>query len=310
MKVNFDEKKPSRGYLIVINNPTAEDEAALRGDDHEYCVYQIEKGEEEGTEHIQGFVYYKSARKFGPLKKKYPRAHIEPMKCMAALMKYSQKCETRVRGPYEFGTKPEQGRRNDLEAAAQRILDGETVADLLKSDPVLVVRNFRGLQFAENNVKKHRTTKPYVEWIFGKSGAGKTKRVHDKHGADNIYIKDGTQWWDGYNNEDAILIDDFNGKWEFRNLLQALDWYKFQGQNKGGYLKINSPFIYITCEFPPEEMFAVMEGQCDSENRLMQVLGRIDKIVEMKSNPNGPSRKMPVREVVQWTPEGDHAGSQ
>jgi len=58
-------------------------------------------------------------------------------------------------------------------------------------------------------------------------------------------------WWDGYEQQEAIIIDDFDGKWPYRDLLRLLDRYPYQGQFKGGYFKVNSPYIYITCEFAP-----------------------------------------------------------
>lgn len=100
------------------------------------------------------------------------------------------------------------------------------------------------------------------------------------------YIKDGTQWWDEYEQQEAIIIDDFDGKWPFRDLLRLLDRYPYQGQFKGGYVPINSPFIYITCEHPPDWFWgpmakAPLTGD-RSANELAQMLRRIDEIVHVE----------------------------
>ena len=90
-------------------------------------------------------------------------------------------------------------------------------------------------------------------------------------------MKDGTPWWDGYTNQDVILIDDFDGKWPFRDLLRLLDRYPYQGQIKGGYVKINSPHIYITCEFPPADIY-------QPGNELNQIIRRLDIILQCNEN--------------------------
>lgn len=240
--------RKARGYMLTINNPTEMDKAELETDDHIYLIYQKEKGEQ-GTEHLQAFIYYKNPRIFP--KKKYPRAHIEEAKNIKAAIAYCQKEDTRIEGPWEQGDMPEQGRRKDLEEVARDFLntDIETFAE---NEPAAIVRYHKGLKELKNiSVYKHRTEPPKVFWFWGETGCGKTRTAVENH-PESHYIKDGTQWWDGYEQQEAIIIDDFDGKWPFRDLLRLLDRYQYQGQIKGGYVKINSPYIYITSEFPPD----------------------------------------------------------
>jgi hypothetical protein len=68
------------------------------------------------------------------------------------------------------------------------------------------------------------------------------------------------------------VIDDFDGKWPYRDLLRLLDRYVYQGQIKGGYVHINSDYIIITCEHRPEEYW--------SGNELTQVRRRLDCVHE------------------------------
>lgn len=266
----------ARGFLLTINNPTNEDKIALESDDFKYLVYQYEKGEE-GTLHIQAFIYYANARVFP--KKKFPRAHIEAAKNINAAMNYCKKEESRVEGPFEFGDPPGQGRRTDLEAVANDILKGKSLKTVAVENPDIYVRYFKGLKALQYEVWEHRTEAPQIIWLWGKSGVGKTSYVFKKHARDEIYIKDGTPWWDGYNRQEAILIDDFDGRWPFRDFLRLNDRYPYQGQYKGGYIKINSPYIYITCEFPPEHFYGAFD-----ENELEQVKRRITECIELKAD--------------------------
>lgn len=272
----------ARAWMITINNPTDEEEKNLVEDKHRYLVYQLEKGEE-GTLHIQAFVYYENAIAFP--KKRFPRAHIEKSANIEKSIEYCQKEDTRVRGPYEFGTKPDQGKRKDIDEVVAAINAGFSEEDIAEEFPAFYIKYFKGVKALYEIKQKHREKAPHVVWIWGKSGTGKTTSVFERHGRGNVYVKDGTQWWPGYNHENAILIDDYDGRWPFRDLLRLLDGWPYQGQTKGGYTKINSPYIYFTCEFPPEHFYEIkdMSGNVDA-NHLKQIKRRIHETIEMPDN--------------------------
>lgn len=184
-----------------------------------------------------------------------------------------------------------QGQRTDLivlrDGIKAKKTDEALLNELTSLQSVKCINTVRGI------LMKHRTTKPKVIWRWGLSGLGKTRWIKDKHGEENCYIKDGTKWWEGYNQEEAIIIDDFDGKWPFRDFLRLLDYGRYQGEVKGGHVKINSPYIYITCEFPPEHFYEDLTGigigmevggntrpllSQNTDNTLKQVLRRIDEI--------------------------------
>lgn len=233
----------ARGWFMTLNNPTAEEEALFAAEDTVYTIYQIESGENK-TEHIQGLLYYANPRVWP--KARFPRAHFSPVRCLKDAIAYCSKEETRVRGPYEKGERPAQGERSDLKEIAARVVGGTPLSDIAVTYPDAFVRYHKGLAALKESVTPERKDKPSVIWLWGPPGSGKTRWCHDRHAS--IYIKDGTQWWNGYEGQEAIVIDDFDGKWPFRDLLRLLDRYAYQGQTKGGYVKISSPFIYITCD--------------------------------------------------------------
>lgn len=63
-------------YCLTINNYTAEECIKELPKVLRYMVYGKEVGEE-GTPHLQMFVYYKNQATFSAVKKRFPRAHIE-----------------------------------------------------------------------------------------------------------------------------------------------------------------------------------------------------------------------------------------
>lgn len=65
----------------------------LSGSDCDY-VMQLEKGDEKEHLHLQGVVYFKSARKFSQVKSLLPGVHVEPCKSKSAAIDYCQKVDT------------------------------------------------------------------------------------------------------------------------------------------------------------------------------------------------------------------------
>lgn len=138
--------------------------------------------------------------------------------------------------------------------------------------PLLYCKYFKSLEKMLSAMQPKREVPPHVYWRWGLSGTGKTRYCIETH--ETHYIKDGTPWWDNYANQEAVIIDDFDNNIPFRTLLRILDRYTYQGQIKGGYVNINSPYIYITCEFPPNKYWG--------GNELKQIERRLTSVQEIK----------------------------
>lgn len=228
-------------------------------------MFGREKGQK-GTPHLQGMILFENPRAFENVRKKVflERAHVEVTHSMSALMKYNKK-----EGDWEeYGIKPEQGRRFDIEEMVDKVKEGASNRELWIHNATLMTQYHRSFERCRYDMLENRTEEPKVFWFCGGTGTGKTRTAYENH--NTCYIKDGTMWWDGYVQQDAIIIDDFDGKWPYRDLLRLLDRYPYSGQVKGGYVKINSNFIYITCEYPPDHFW------CDTE--LAQVKRRLTAI--------------------------------
>lgn len=185
-----------------------------------------------------------------------PRAHLEASQGTA---EQNRAYATKEGGKtVEFGVMPQQGKRNDIHEMVETIASKHmTVQEAILEYPAMAVRYSKGIEKLCNALQTHRDKEepPKVYWLHGETGTGKTRWAIDEFGVANCYIKDATRWWDGYEQQKCIIIDDFDGQWPERDLLRLLDRFPYQGQVKGGYVKINSPYIVITCEFPPERFY-------------------------------------------------------
>lgn len=263
------EVERARMWTYTQNNPTAWDWNQLMISKARCVKGQLERGKN-GTLHIQAYVYFKDAKPKGYVLNQFRGAYVEAARSEKELMAYVWKDdETTIAGTkFLKGEEPNPGARIDMKEWAEAIVKGEKkVEDVAREAPGHFVRFHKGLEALENILRKDRTKGPEIHWLWGETGAGKTYHVFNKHGADNVYMKDDTRWWPNYKQEEAILIDDFDG-WPYGDLKRLLDIYKLQVQTKGGYVKVNSPYIYITSEFPPEHWWK-------KGNQLKQITRRI-----------------------------------
>jgi len=264
-----------RAWCFTINNPVKSDEFAVDQlmKKAKYGIVGKEKGDVLEHPHLQGYIHLENALSFEKVKTFLSRAHIE----VAGGTDEQNFVYCSKQGDFkEWGQKSDgQGRRNDIREVANLIKSGDiTPTDIMFDYPDLYLKYSRSFEKMFSAVQPHRKEPPQVFWLYGLAGTGKTRHVIDKFGDENVYIKDGTSWWDGYSQQEVILIDDFDNGIPYRTLLRILDRYRFQGQVKGGYVNINSPYIYITCEHPPSRYWL--------GNELDQVTRRLTSVLEIK----------------------------
>nr|WAE43153.1 MAG: replication associated protein [Cressdnaviricota sp.] len=263
-------QKRARAWCWTLNNYTDDDIASIKSIECSYLVFGKEVGKE-GTHHLQGYIEFKDAKSLLRMKKYIPKAHFEIR--LGTPEDASKYCKKEDQDYYEFGIIKHQGLDSDLRVACERVKAKAPLDSVAIDLPETFVRFHSGLEKLAYIVQEDRTVPPIVTWVWGLAGTGKTRLATEGH---EFYIKDGTQWWNGYHHQERIVIDDFDGHWPFRDLLRLLDRYPYQGQTKGGYVRINSPEIWITCEFSPETFWG--------ENELAQVQRRISNVIHLHTS--------------------------
>lgn len=245
----------ARHWCFTLNNPDdgLDLEASLRRDDVRYAIWQKEAGES-GTPHLQGYVEFTKPVRLSALQKIVPRCHGESRRGTREQARdYCRKEESRLAGPWEVGTwsGTAQGRRTDLESAAATARSAGSLYELADKHPVEYVKFGRGLRELRNALcRKRRRLELKVYLIWGTSGAGKTRYVWDMWGENGGVYSLASQkplWFDGYDNEETLLIDEFVGVEEFgrENLLKVLDIYPHQFPVKGSMIWPQWKRVYI-----------------------------------------------------------------
>lgn len=219
-----------------------------------YFIYQIEKCEQTGRIHSQGYCMFSSNMRFNAVKCMLGNAHIEKRKGSHSQARdYCSKEETRILGPFESGDEPKPGKRNDLLEVKDSIDNGADILDVANEHFQSFCRYSRAFREYISLGFPIRKSKSRVEVHWGVSGAGKTYGVYDKYGVDNVYNMprpngNSTIWFDGYNGKKhkVLLIDDFYGWAPLNFMLQLLDAYPFQVQVKGSFVHFSCEVIWIT----------------------------------------------------------------
>ncbi len=276
----MSQSAPSaRAWTFTLNNFTESEVDKMKSLECNYIVFGKEIGEN-GTPHLQGCIRFSRTYRLSGLKKNISsKAHWEPCRDFEAAVNYCMKEDPE---PFIKDNR-KQGQRTDLDLACETVKTSG-IFGLARDDPAMFVKYHGGFSKLATMFQTPRNDRPHITWIYGDTGTGKTRQVHDKE--DSLFVAHAShQWWDGYRQQDAILIDDMRASWApFNILLKILDRYQMQVQIKGGFVELNSPRIYITSQFPPHEVY---NREARSGEDIAQLLRRLSIVLELRTDSVG-----------------------
>lgn len=271
----------ARAWAFTLNNWEPADEAHLRlvgcAECTRYLVFGREKGDN-GTPHLQGYIAFTGPKSFSSVKHilagKLPnnnagegRHHIERARSNAGV---NRRYCTKGGDFEEFGEQPQQGKRTDLGDAISTLHSSGRMSEVRREHPDVYVKFHRGLAALRQGMLECRHSKPWVAWLHGHAGCGKSRLASTIPGSQYWAQPDGV-WWDGYEQQDVVIVDDVC--WSFKTTLfkRLCDYYPLKVPVKGGFEEFTSPAIVFTCVVEPQNRF-----ECDNKEPVEQVLRRID----------------------------------
>lgn len=243
-----------------------------------YIVFQLERAAT-GREHFQGFIQLNQQTRFNAVKTLLPGCHLEKRRgTPEQAAAYCKKSASRISGPWEAGAM-EQGKRNDLIACRDAILLGKRGRDLWDDNFTCMAKYHRAMDRYISLCSAPRSWKTQVHVYWGDAGAGKSRKAFEE--APGAYVHDGSQWFDGYQDHEDVIIDDYTGSIQLDVFLKLLDRYPMQVPVKGGYVNWVPRRVFITSNLQPVEWYPKATGQQHAA-----IARRLDTVVFYELKPD------------------------
>jgi len=254
---------------MTLNNYAPEDFATLSVSDAEFLIMGRETSAQ-GTPHIQGYFYWAKKKSLKQLKKLCPSAHWEPAKGTAA--QNVAYCSKEDQCPFISGEPPEDprdGSKKYWAEAKEAAKDGR----LDDVPPELYVRYYRTFkEIAKDHMSKPEDASDVTGvWYYGPSGCGKSRTARETY--PSAYLKRANKWWDGYQNEPNVILDDLD-KYHVAlgyDLKIWADRYSFLAETKGGALHIRPERFVVTSQYHPDEIWDDQETREAIKRRFRMV---------------------------------------
>lgn len=260
-------KNAFRGYVDTCLN-TLRESLALKLK----CSYYV-IGEEicptTGRHHFQGYAFWKGKKAFSVLKSEIPGAHWEAAK---GSPKQNYDYCTKDEHFVTYGERPIGNDERSEKAARSKKKRQEQIAD---DWDAAKKGKFECLQphhikaweyiFAKYGEQAEDRKELCNYWIWGPSGCGKSKVVRDVWGS-SFYNKGMNKWWDGYNHEKVVVLEDFAPEHATQLAYRMKIWadhYAFNAEVKGGMLHIRPTIFIVTSQYSIEDAFR----ECDHETK-------------------------------------------
>jgi hypothetical protein len=247
----------AKNWVFTINNYSDEDLAKCDSFGIQKCKYLIRGLEvgENGTPHIQGYLQLLNRSRLGGLKKNFhATAHFEIARGTAE--EASNYCK-KDGNFLEHGELVKKGQRTDLEEVVKLIDEGASIKRIAEECPQQMIKYARNIAYTHAllDKEKKRDWKTVVTVLVGPAGTGKSRYAHEMTQNLTTYYKPTGPWWDGYNGQEAVVIDDFYGSIQYSELLKVLDRYPHKVPVKGAMLNFTPRQIYITSNQHPHDWY-------------------------------------------------------
>lgn len=279
-----EEKKEAykkyRWWDVTINNWTEDDKLRIENCGCDFFVYGEEIAPTTGTPHLQGFVGFKYGMTRSMVSREFPRGSARPARNLQKLWEYCQKGNNVVKHG-ELPLTPKQ--KGEQERQRWEVIwDCAKLGAFKDIDAKVRVCHYNKLKQIQRD---YMHTPLQIEkcsgiWIYGPAGAGKTTKAYEvgrSFGAESeteIYLKAANKWWDGYQNQKTVIVDDLDpGHACLRqHLKQWLDKFPFKAEVKGGGMDIRPECVIVTSQYSIDEMFCGDQKTIDALKRRCEII--------------------------------------
>lgn len=240
---------------------------------------QQERGELEGRLHWQLFAAFNKKVRLASVKAVCGNGHWEPSRSSAAEA-YVFKEDTAIPGTryyfnfntnfrFELGEKKFNPSSATDWAKLRDLAKAGKISECLDVAPDAAIRHYGALKhIARDFMEKPLDLESCCGiWIYGPPGVGKSHYARQNY--EDLYSKMANKWWDGYQGQKSVLIDDFDLSHKVlgHHLKIWADKYSFLAESKGHASHIRPARIIITSNYKPEQVWTEDEALLEAVKR-------------------------------------------
>lgn len=144
-------------------------------------------------------------------------------------------------------------------------------------DPELRLRHYQTLKTVAKDfmVRPPQLAGVCGYWIWGNAGCGKTTTVD--RAFPNAYLKPLNKWWDGYQGEEVVILDDMDIY--HRSMSDLIkhwaDYLPFIAENKRGALYVRPKKFIVTSQYTIKEIWSEDQKSFDAIDRRFTSIEKI-----------------------------------
>lgn len=265
-----NSKKAKWWFATIYENEWENWKKLLENPKVEFAVWQTEQCPKTDKLHYQAVWKFKNSDRFDWVKKQLPTVHLEHVKSPEAAVKYCQKEDTRVDGPFQKGEwiNGNNKRARNAEEFNEAVRSGASLKQLTELDMGRVERNYKGIKFIQSltRPKSHAGGRTVIV-LWGKAGSGKSDYAFRKYPDAYIFPQSASfTHIDGYDGEPVAIIDDITDERgvvgiKFDMLLKLLGDQPYRTNWRGCPCWWNPRLVIITSNYPPSEWYPNIRNQ-------------------------------------------------
>jgi len=222
------------------------------------AVWQRERCPNTSRLHWQWCIKFAKRKRFSQVQKLFVGDHIERVRDISGAVNYCRKEDTRYAGPYQLGVFMESGTGEPMVVK----LRNKRVKTALEEEPGLW-RSVRAMFQIRLMQMPKRDKKTQLIYLWGPSGSGKTFSASRLGG--DIYYHDGSAWWDNYDQEETVIVDEYRGNFPTTLLLKLGDYTPLKVPIKGGYVEFNSSRVVFISNLTPNKALFEFDDEATVE---------------------------------------------
>jgi len=287
----------------TLNNYTDEDVECIITHvrpEASYYVFGIERGAS-GTPHLQFMVSFKKQKRLTACKKLFATktSHWEMKSRHSTMLRSSNYCKKGMQTKEEWDLLHEDGPNFGLEASFveygtlpldQHVAGCQTIRQEWEQTRRVCEEGLINEVCSEHYIKYYGTLQKIVvdhrgipddlswndnstpnEWIYGPTGTGKSRKARSEN--PGCYIKMVNIWWENYNDEECVLIEDID-KYHVKlggDLKIWGDRYGFRGNRKFSSVVLRPQKIVVTSNYRIREIWTDPQTYEPLERRFKEI---------------------------------------